>query len=165
MKFIRVHNQVEEEFDLEKYFFDYKIAHPEVLIKIGTDSKQAGTCTMYVTTVCFVHPSKGVHVIYQKRKLERVKDIYTRLFKEAEMSIEVVDFLKGRTYIAVHLDYTSKASKSSNAGAAVIQWLKSSGYIVECKPDAFAASKAADGILKRKAKRLRTKDKRKTKKK
>jgi uncharacterized protein len=141
---------VVEQVELEKYFFDYKIAHPEVLIRVGTDSKQAGSKTNYVTTVCFVHPSKGVHIIYKKVVAERVKDIYTRLFKEAELSVEVVDYLKGKNYIIIHLDYSpTKLLKSASTCDAVMGWLKSAGYTVACKPDAFAASSAADAILKK----------------
>lgn len=141
---------------LQGYVDAYKIKYPDVRIKVGTDSKQSGTKTAYVTVVCFERPSKGVHYIYKKEYRERVKDIFTRLFKEAEYSIEVVDYLSGRENVAIHLDYSgSKTDKSSNAQKAVTQWLKSAGYIIESKPDAYAASHAADRVLRRGVKRRR----------
>jgi hypothetical protein len=148
---------VEEIEDIQKYVDEYRAKFPKAEIKIGTDSKQAGAVTLYVTAICFVHERKGVHYVYKRETLPRVKDIFTRLFKEAELTVEVVEFLNARDYMAIHADYnTAKTHKSSAAGEAVNGWLIGAGYNVESKPDAFAASRAADAELKRKSGRRRS---------
>lgn len=160
----RTTNGVEEIQSFKDYVTNYKQHNSNIEIVVGTDSKQAGTKTMYVTTICFRHERKGVHVIYRKEIAEKIKDIFTRLFKEAEMSRAIVDELDGRNDIAIHLDYSlSKNRKSSNACQAAMDWLKSSGYKVVSKPDAYAASAAADAILHIKSKRPKAHQRKKKK--
>ena len=144
----RTETGIENIDSLIDYVNEYKSQYPNIEIVVGTDSKQAGENTMYVTTVCFRHERKGVHVIYRKEKAPRIKDIFSRLFKEAEMSMAIVNELDGRENIAIHLDYSiSQNCKSSNACKAAVDWLRSSGYTVVAKPDAYAASAAADALL------------------
>ena len=177
------HGEVEIS-DIRQYVLDFKMKHGfDVQIWIGTDSKQAGPHTLYVTTICMVLPmNHGVHVIYKKLKIDKVPDIYTRLFKEGELSLEVCQALN-MDDVEMHLDYSPNPKrKSHNAGTAVFSWLAGLGeqmkndklvgkqtlypsFTVKNKPLASAASSAADAILRNQNPRRRKRPHQATKRK
>ena len=160
--------------NIKEYVLEFKKKHGfDIQIWIGTDSKQSGPNTLYVTTICMVLPfNHGVHIIYKKLKVDKVPDIYTRLFKEGELSLEVCKELD-MDNVEMHLDYSPNPKrKSHNAGTAVFSWLSGLGeqmkqdrelgritpypvFTVKNKPLASAASSAADAILRKQNPRRR----------
>jgi predicted RNase H-related nuclease YkuK (DUF458 family) len=136
--------------NLEEYVIEYLRKFPECKLIVGTDSEQYNNCTSYVTVICFIKPRKGVHLIYRKEKVKKIKDIFSRLWNEIEYSRliadELKDFLIDRNII-VHIDINNnKKEKSSMVHDSAVGYLKGLGYIVESKPNSWVASKAADWL-------------------
>jgi predicted RNase H-related nuclease YkuK (DUF458 family) len=123
-------------------------------IYIGCDSQETNHRVTYVTTICLYEKGRGAHVIYKKEyepKTTRGKmNMHTRLWTEVTKSIEVADMLKVLDRpITVHVDYNSKQSEKSNQlYEAGIGYAKSMGYDAVGKPDAWAASSAADNLCR-----------------
>jgi predicted RNase H-related nuclease YkuK (DUF458 family) len=123
-------------------------------IYIGCDSQETYAKITYVTTICLYQQGKGAHVIYCKEhelKTNKGKtNMHTRLWAEVTKSIEVADSLKDlERRITVHVDYNSKENEKSNQlYEAGIGYAKSMGYDAVGKPDAWAASSAADNYCR-----------------
>lgn len=60
--------------------------HSEMIIYVGTDSKQHRKFTMYATVIAFYHIGKGAHIIFNRTRVPKIKDIFTRLYNEVEMT-------------------------------------------------------------------------------
>jgi predicted RNase H-related nuclease YkuK (DUF458 family) len=95
----------------------------------------------------------GAHVIvaiYQNMSPALKKDLYTKLWAEAELTITAGEMIKecGKS-IAIHLDYNSKETEYSNvlynAGLGMVT---ASGFQAFGKPYAWASSHSADKYAK-----------------
>lgn len=126
--------------------------HPDLRIYIGTDSQNYGANTVYVTAIVFRYGTRGAHYIYNKTKVPRISDIFSRLFKEGEMSMECASFIQSNSPIKVHaieFDYNNKKiTKSTNLVSTMRGWAESEGYKALVKPDELLASKAADHLCR-----------------
>ena len=135
--------------ELIKYSKSILVKKPDVTIYVGTDSQNCKKHTKYVTVVAFRYGLRGAHIIYQMESIPKVRDQFVRLFKEAEMSIEIAEYLKSKNIAinAIDLDYNSdKKFDSNKVVAAARGWCESLGYKVNIKPDEQVASRAADMI-------------------
>jgi len=135
--------------DYKTYVNDYIKMYPETTIIVGTDSEQYRNNTTYVTVIGLLRPRKGVHIIYTKERVKKIKDIFTRLWNEIEYSRTIADDLSKSLIktdpITVHIDINNnKKEKSNMVHDSAMGYLKSLGYNVESKPNSWAASKAAD---------------------
>lgn len=135
--------------DIKKYVTDYIKKYPDVLIYIGTDSKRKKKSVLYISTICFRHPNNGVHVIYRQRKYNssEYRDIFKKLWHEVELSVELLGELcfLDRSKITVDLDFNVIEKYKSNAvNDGARGWLTGLGVNVRSKPNAWAASYAAD---------------------
>lgn len=156
--------------DLGEYLRQYLKNNPTHKVYIGTDSDQQGKNTAYITAICLYNDDirAGVHIVRIDQKVPRITDNFVRLWKEAEISKDIADLLEkeldgvlprnGHDKLCeVHLDYNAQAgrrvrkayqeNKSYKVYKATIDWLKGEGYRVKIKPDAFAATCAADYAL------------------
>lgn len=135
--------------DVKKYVTDYIKKYPDVLIYIGTDSKRKKKSVLYISTICFRHPNNGVHVIYRQRKYNSAeyRDIFKKLWHEVELSVELLGelYFLDRSKITVDLDFNVIEKYKSNAvNDGARGWLTGLGVNVRSKPNAWAASYAAD---------------------
>ena len=76
-----------------------------------------------------------------------IDDIWKRLWKEAEMSIEVAEWLSNQinVKIEIDMDYNSDEKFISNKLISAAKgWANSLGYKVNVKPNNQIATKAAD---------------------
>ena len=76
-----------------------------------------------------------------------ITDMWTRLWQEAEMSIDVAEWLTHQVSVRVEIDmdYNSDESfKSNKLISATKGWANSLGYKVNVKPDNQIATRAAD---------------------
>ena len=76
-----------------------------------------------------------------------INDIWSRLWKEAELSLEVAEWLTKQVNIKVEIDmdYNNDVSFQSNKLVAATKgWANSLGYKVNIKPFKQIATKAAD---------------------
>ena len=140
--------------NVSEYVKNWLIQNNNSDIYIGCDSQETNNRITYVTTICLYEKGRGAHVIYRKeyeQKATRGKtNMHTRLWNEVTKSIEVADMLKDlEKRITVHVDYNSKQNEKSNQlYEAGIGYAKSMGYDAVGKPDAWAASSAADNYCR-----------------
>jgi len=134
--------------EIVKHTMDILKKNPWVEIHVGTDSQSKRRKTTYVTAIAYRYGTRGVHYIYAKDVIPRIRDKYTRLFKEAEMTIEVAEFLKVKSpsvKFELDFDYNSDEKHfSQKLVTATKGWAESLGYKVNIKPDNQIATKAAD---------------------
>jgi predicted RNase H-related nuclease YkuK (DUF458 family) len=142
--------------DVGLYVKDYLRNNPEVKVFIGTDSRQYRNYTKYVTVIGLLKPRKGVHIIFKRENISKIRDIFSRLWNEVEYSRDIADYIESvvnekseKKIVTVHLDINfNKETKSSIVHDSAVGYLKGLGYNVETKPDSWAASKAADMLCK-----------------
>lgn len=159
--------------DLGKYLQKLVTENPSLYICAGCDSKQLRGSTLYVVAVTIHSPlyRNGAHVIFTRIREKKVRDDFTRLWKETEYLIEVADEIhhalqevnyvrkemdveKGALKICedgfyklveLHVDYNETSRYLSNkVYQAAIPYLKGMGYKTLGKPLAYAATCAAD---------------------
>jgi hypothetical protein len=121
--------------------------NPTVQIHIGTDSQNEGGYTTYSTVIAYRFSRNGVHYIVSKSKEPAILDMWTRLWKEAEASIEIAEWLTKQINVNVQIDmdYNDDENfKSNKLISAARGWANSLGYKVNVKPDIQIATKAAD---------------------
>jgi predicted RNase H-related nuclease YkuK (DUF458 family) len=79
--------------------------------------------------------------------MKKIRDKWTRLWKEAEYSINVAEWLteKVNVNVEIDLDYNSEDKYfSSRLVAPTVGWANSLGFKTNIKPDNQIATKAAD---------------------
>ena len=121
--------------------------YPNVKIHIGSYSQNVGKKTKYATVIAYRYGSRGVHYILSKKTELLIKDMWTRLWKEAEMSIDIAEWLTHQVSVRVEIDmdYNSDENfKSSKLISATKGWANSLGYKVNVKPNNQIATRAAD---------------------
>ena len=121
--------------------------YTNVKIHIGSDSQNVGKKTKYATVIAYRYGSRGVHYILSKKTELLIKDMWTRLWKEAEMSIDIAQWLTHQVSVRVEIDmdYNSDENfKSSKLISATKGWANSLGYKVNVKPNNQIATRAAD---------------------
>ena len=127
------------EFELNSYVKQYMEDHRDYDVKIylGCDSQTKGDQTIYATTVVFHVAATGCHVIYKKETMPVIRDMWTRLWKEAEESVDTID-----------LDYNIDPKYGSNKlVSAAVGYVESLGFKARCKPELLPGCYAADGIV------------------
>jgi predicted RNase H-related nuclease YkuK (DUF458 family) len=206
--------------DVVNYILDYIKENPYATISLGCDSVQRRRKTVYAITIMFYSISikKGAHIIYFRDNINKIRDNFDRLAKEAEFILNIAEWLnkelqgnyarldlsdieqkrykyhlakcngefshvsvtnddvviknltltdedkvKDFKLIDLHLDYNAfdggleikgkdkvkgVKNKSNIAYKAWVAGIRGMGYRVFVKPSSFAASSAADLLLK-----------------
>ena len=142
----------EDGFDLAEYVKDYleKNKDSEVKMYLGCDSQTKGISTTYATTLVFHVATSGCHVIYKKEVVPVVRDMWNRLWKEAELSVETALYLReaGIEINTIDLDYNIDPIHNSNKLVkAAVGYIESLGFQARVKPELLPAAYAADGIV------------------
>lgn len=116
MKFF---NYQRQEIDLYQHCLQQRTRYgSDLYVFIGTDSISVGGKVHYFTTIAFRHSKTGVHFIFSKEKVPTFRkgdgkpDIFTKLWKEAELTINLCENLVennifNRNQIIVELDYNN----------------------------------------------------------
>ena len=121
--------------------------NPMVNIHIGTDSQSFARRTNYITVIAYRYGNRGVHYILSKKGYPEIKDLWTRLWKETEMSLDVAEWIKKALNIRaeIDMDYNENENfKSNKLVNAARGWANSLGYKVNIKPLGQIATRAAD---------------------
>jgi predicted RNase H-related nuclease YkuK (DUF458 family) len=124
-------------------------------VHVGTDSLQTGRFTQFVTVVVIHTPSKGGRAAYTREILPRIQSLRERLMQETWRSIELGMELTGAAPggLEIHLDVNpEKQHKSSQYVQELVGWVMGQGFKAVIKPDAWAASHAADHVVRFKGK-------------
>lgn len=136
-----------ETLDVVEHTLDILKKCPYVDVHIGTDSQNIGCETVYSTCIAYRYGKRGVHYIYSKTKLPKIINNWSRLWKEAEYSVEVAQWLRGKmnVEIQIDLDYNEDDQYFSNKLISSAKgWVNSLGYTANVKPNIQIATKAAD---------------------
>lgn len=129
-----------------------QIKQDNLKIYISTDSQNYGGKSVFVTAVVFRYGLRGAHYIYLKQRIPRIRDIFTRLWKEGELTVECAEMITQEIPLkieALEFDYNNKKiTKSTNLVPALVGWASSLGYNTRVKPDEMIAAKAADHLCR-----------------
>lgn len=131
--------------------------HPAAQILIGTDSQSGKKTTKYATVVVFRYGTRGAHYVYSVANFTKIRDIFSRLFKECELSLEIAEYITHNTsyrVAAIELDFNDfSVTKSTPLISATKGWCESLGYKAVLKSGEMIACKAADHVVRDKGKR------------
>ena len=125
--------------------------YPDVEIHIGTDSYSESDNTRYITAIAYTYKEAGVKYIYSKFNVPKINDIWTRLWKETEMSLEIAQKLRHhpKVNLEIDMDYNEDKRFFSNKLVPVAKgWANSLGFKVNIKPYRQIATSAADYLSK-----------------
>lgn len=172
MKFMKFGRESIE--NLAEYVEAFLKDDPFSIVAVGTDSKQLRYHTMYVVAIAMYNPflMRGSHVVFCRFRIEKQRDLFTRLFKEAEYSLMVAEYLhehlKKTGYkrrdlklgeehlksVDIHVDFNPNpgpngAWKSHPVYNASLPWLKGQDFRVYGKPNGFVATYSADLLMKK----------------
>jgi predicted RNase H-related nuclease YkuK (DUF458 family) len=135
--------------DLVPYLREVLSGDTKIAIYVGTDSQNIGDCTHYASVIVLHYERNGGHVLYTQEKVAKIRDRFSRLWKEVEFSMEVADFLRENgieaTYIDIDLN-PDPVYRSNSVLRAALGFVESKGYSARCKPFAVSASYVADRI-------------------
>lgn len=123
-------------------------------IHIGTDSKQRGEFTDFVTAVVVLEPGRGGRAFYERVRLPRMKALAQRLLQEAQLSIQVAERVNEELpqSVILHIDANLRREHRSSTYAKMLAGLGMGyGYKVLLKPDAWCATSVADYVVRGKA--------------
>ena len=121
--------------------------NPFVEVHVGTDSQSLAKKTQYITVIAYRYGNRGVHYILKKSGVPKIKDLWTRLWKETELSIDIAENIKKSLNITpeIDLDYNENENFKSNKLVNASKGLANSlGYKVNIKPHVQIATRAAD---------------------
>jgi predicted RNase H-related nuclease YkuK (DUF458 family) len=162
--------------DVISYIKDFVEEGQDVRIMVGCDSKQKRKITLYSIVIVLydVELHKGAHVIYMRVRTPKEREIFNRIMNEAVYALNLSLWLDEKLddfyivpkftpneydnsipvrKIEIHVDVnpdegTNKRNKSNVAYNAVMGMLCGSGFSVRAKPMAYAATTAADYLVK-----------------
>lgn len=138
-------------FELADYVKRYLAAHRnnDLSIYLGCDSHNR-LKTTYATTLVFNVSATGCHVIYKKETVPLISDMWTRLWGEAERSVNTALYLRenGIEIDTIDLDYNvDPAHRSNKLVAAAVGYIESLNFNARIKPELLPAAYAADNIV------------------
>jgi predicted RNase H-related nuclease YkuK (DUF458 family) len=122
-------------------------------ILVGTDSEIQENGVEFISVIVVHRVGYGARYFWKKINIKRKMDLFTRLWEEANLSLEISkeileELIKERLEFdfELHLDL-STTGKSKSVVKEIINLVKGYGFEVKIKPEAYAASKIADHLL------------------
>jgi len=120
-------------------------------VHIGADSLQTGSFTQFVTVVVILTTGKGGRVAYRREVVPRVTSLRERLLKEVwrsvDLGLQFTSIVKGD--LTVHIDANPVvAYKSSAYVQELVGLVVGQGFKALIKPESWAASHAADHVVR-----------------
>lgn len=119
---------------------------------IGTDSQpKNGTETDFVTALVVHRQGRGGIYFWQRKVEKQTYVLRQRIYQEASLSLDLAEeFLQvtrqdgiSRFDVEIHVDI-GKYGKTREMINEVIGMVRGSGFVVQIKPESYAASKVAD---------------------
>lgn len=135
---------------LDSYLSHYLSENPDAQIIIGCDSKNRDSETVYGLVIVLYKEKKGGHVLYAKQRMPRIRDRWSRLWREVELSVALANELQEKGFPKVKfidLDLNPDPRyKSNDVVRAAVGLVESMGYEARTKPYSLCASYAADKV-------------------
>ncbi|HHV01426.1 ribonuclease H-like YkuK family protein [Defluviitoga tunisiensis] len=117
----------------------------EVKIWVGTDSHSRNGNVVFATAIVIYKTGSGGTYFYYLTRENKRYDMYNRLIKEAELSLETAKFLEEELQLKrpeIHLDIGLNG-KSKDIFNSLTGYVKGLGYDCKTKPYSFAATNIA----------------------
>lgn len=124
-------------------------------LHVGCDSLQQGRYTQFVVVVVSHTPGKGGRVAYSREVVPRITSLRERLFKEVWKSVQVAMELSPSAGgpVTVHIDANPDVKHmSSKYLQELVGLVVGQGFAHKVKPESWAASHAADHIVRTRGK-------------
>jgi predicted RNase H-related nuclease YkuK (DUF458 family) len=139
--------------DLASTFAVLVESGPRREVHIGSDSQQDGKSTQFVTVLVALQPGKGGRAFYCKERSPRIKSLRERLMREVWLSVslglELSPRLDESCAVTVHIDANPNLKfKSSSYVKELTSMVVGQGFSALLKPESWAASHAADHVVK-----------------
>lgn len=138
--------------DLVPYVKQKLSERDDIKIYIGTDSQNHKRKSHYALVVVLHYGNNGGHVLYHKEIVPRIRDRFSRLWKEVEMSMELAQYLEAQglpkaTYIDLDLNPDPKF-RSNDVLRAALGYVTGQGYVPRIKTEGEIATRVADKLCK-----------------
>lgn len=122
-------------------------------IYIGCDSQQHKKYTIFgLAIIIHIQSSKGGKMFVELSKTSRIKNMRQRLMMEVQIAVEAsLNLIEeiGERKFEIHLDVNSDTRhQSSIICKEAIGYVSGQGFECKIKPDSFAATHAADHIVR-----------------
>ncbi|HOB15749.1 MAG TPA: ribonuclease H-like YkuK family protein [Defluviitoga sp.] len=120
-------------------------AKEEVKIWVGTDSHSRNGNVVFATAIVIYKIGSGGTYFYYLTKENKKYDMYTRLIKETELSLETAKYIEEELKLKkpeIHLDIGLNG-KSKEIFNSLTGYVKGLGYDCKTKPYSFAATNIA----------------------
>ena len=119
-------------------------------VHVGTDSLQNGRHTNFCTVVIVHTPGKGGRVIYTRDVVPRITSLRERLQKEVWKSVTVaLALVPIAPSLSIHIDANEDTRfRSSDYVQGLVGMVMGQGFRAVIKPDSYAATTAADWIVR-----------------
>lgn len=122
---------------------------------VGTDSLYRSRGTVFATVIVCHRVGKAARFWYTKRKEDFVMNLYVRIMKEAEDSIQIMKEIYDSEIIfhikeedmEIHID-AGENGDSIRVMKDCMGYVRGSGYNCQSKPDSIIATHCADRITK-----------------
>ncbi|RAO99921.1 hypothetical protein PW5551_00600 [Petrotoga sp. 9PW.55.5.1] len=114
-------------------------------ILVGTDSHAKNSHVLFATAIVIYRIGNGGTYFYNIKYEQKHYDMFSRLIKEAELSLKVAEFLENYLNFKkpeVHLDIGLNG-KSKEVFNTITGYVKGLGYDYKIKPESFAATSIA----------------------
>jgi len=121
------------------------------VVHLGTDSLQRARHTRFVTVVAILTPGRGGRAIWTRETRPRIASLRERLLKEVwesvDLGLQLSPIVKGE--LTVHIDANPVAQHKSSAYVQeLVGLVVSQGFRAVIKPESWAASRAADRLVR-----------------
>ena len=121
------------------------------IVHLGTDSLQLARHTRFVSVVAILTPGRGGRAIWTRATSPRIQSLRERLLREVWLSVELGlrlhPVVPGPLH--VHIDANPIARHRSSAYVQeLVGLVVSQGFRAVIKPEAWAASRAADRLVR-----------------
>jgi predicted RNase H-related nuclease YkuK (DUF458 family) len=120
-------------------------------VHVGTDSLQLARTTRFVTVVAILTPGRGGRALWRRQTVARIPSLRERLLREVWLSVELGLSLSPVVpgALSVHIDANPVARHRSSAYVQeLVGLVVSQGFRAVIKPESWAASRAADRMVR-----------------
>ncbi|WP_448536411.1 ribonuclease H-like YkuK family protein [Pseudothermotoga sp.] len=131
--------------DEVKSYVDRFLNNGSFKLFIGSDSDERDGVVTFATVFVVYKPGVGAIYFYTIKRERRYYDIYSRIFEEAHLSLEMANFVKQNLHLdsaEIHID-AGYDGPSKQIIPSIVGYVKGMGYSYRLKPWAFAATKVA----------------------
>ncbi len=138
---------------VEKTILTEKQFNHRLKVCIGTDSQIKGIDIDFASVIVFLREKKGGFMFIQNSTLKRSMSLRERMIIEVSRSVEIAYELfelldRYDVDLEVHADINTDPQFESNiALKEAMGYIKSMGFALKMKPDAFASSCCADKVI------------------